>query len=110
MRRSGLFVARRRSAKELPMFCPSCQNTLRERERDGVMLDICPGCGGVWLDRGELEKLTRYERGYYRRDDDGDDGDDDDEDDDRRDRPRVDQYEARRVGEGARGREYDRRP
>jgi Zn-finger nucleic acid-binding protein len=48
------------------MFCPSCQNTLRERRRDEVMLDICPGCGGVWLDRGELEKLTTSERAYYR--------------------------------------------
>jgi Zn-finger nucleic acid-binding protein len=60
------------------MFCPSCQNTLRERERNGVMLDICPGCGGVWLDRGELEKLTMSERSYYRRGDDNDDEDDDD--------------------------------
>jgi uncharacterized protein len=61
------------------MFCPSCQNTLRERQRGDVMLDICPGCGGVWLDRGELEKLTTSERSYYRR---GDDDDDDDDDDD----------------------------
>jgi Zn-finger nucleic acid-binding protein len=76
------------------MFCPSCQNTLRERERDGVMLDVCPGCGGVWLDRGELEKLTRSERSYYRRDDDNDDDDDEDRRD-RRDWPRGEQYEAR---------------
>ena len=60
------------------MFCPSCQNTLRERQRNDVMLDICPGCGGVWLDRGELEKLTTSERSYYRRDDDDDDDDDED--------------------------------
>lgn len=59
------------------MFCPSCQNTQRERQRGDVMLDICPGCHGVWLDRGELEKLTTSERGYYRHrgDDDDDDGD-----------------------------------
>ena len=98
------------------MFCPSCQNTLRERERDGVLLDVCPGCGGVWLDRGELEKLTRSERSYYRRDDDDDD-DDDDRGRDRRDWPRGEQYEARPPAyEGARGpdpryddRRYDER-
>jgi Zn-finger nucleic acid-binding protein len=85
------------------MFCPKCQNTLRERRRDDVMLDICPGCGGVWLDRGELEKLTASERSYYRRDDDDDDWDDDDG-------RRRERYEARGpVGYEERPR-YDDRP
>lgn len=40
------------------MFCPVCdQVRMREVERDGVMIDICPSCKGVWLDRGELEKI-----------------------------------------------------
>ena len=30
---------------------------MQEVQRAGVMLDICPNCGGVWLDRGELEKI-----------------------------------------------------
>jgi Zn-finger nucleic acid-binding protein len=30
---------------------------MREVVRQGVALDLCPRCGGVWLDRGELEKL-----------------------------------------------------
>jgi Zn-finger nucleic acid-binding protein len=30
---------------------------MREVEKAGVMIDICPDCKGVWLDRGELEKL-----------------------------------------------------
>jgi Zn-finger nucleic acid-binding protein len=30
---------------------------MKEVERLGVSIDICPGCKGVWLDRGELEKL-----------------------------------------------------
>lgn len=40
------------------MKCPVCHDVrMREVEKDGVMIDICPDCKGVWLDRGELEKL-----------------------------------------------------
>jgi Zn-finger nucleic acid-binding protein len=40
------------------MNCPVCNNVkMREVEKTGVMIDICPDCKGVWLDRGELEKL-----------------------------------------------------
>jgi len=43
------------------MDCPVCGTKLREIERSGVMIDICPGCKGIWLDRGELEKLLERE-------------------------------------------------
>lgn len=48
------------------MNCPRCQGTvLDERERDGVVVDVCLECKGVWLDRGELEKLiARASREY----------------------------------------------
>ncbi len=39
------------------LMCPNCQEGMREISRQGVMIDICPKCRGVWLDRGELEKL-----------------------------------------------------
>ncbi len=39
------------------LMCPNCQEGMREISRRGVMIDICPKCRGVWLDRGELEKL-----------------------------------------------------
>ncbi|CAM4415701.1 TFIIB-type zinc ribbon-containing protein [Paenibacillus tarimensis] len=40
------------------MNCPVCDGIrMREVEKDGVMIDICPQCKGVWLDRGELDKL-----------------------------------------------------
>jgi uncharacterized protein len=40
------------------MKCPRCESTvLDERERDGIMVDACASCRGIWLDRGELEKL-----------------------------------------------------
>lgn len=40
------------------MRCPVCEVTrMREVEKNGVLIDICPDCKGVWLDRGELDKL-----------------------------------------------------
>lgn len=41
------------------MKCPRCESsTLDERDRDGLTIDVCRECRGVWLDRGELEKLV----------------------------------------------------
>jgi uncharacterized protein len=37
--------------------CPRCEKVLQEREREGLTIDVCPSCRGIWLDRGELEKL-----------------------------------------------------
>ena len=40
------------------MKCPSCPDiALTMSERQGVEIDYCPQCRGVWLDRGELDKL-----------------------------------------------------
>jgi Zn-finger nucleic acid-binding protein len=40
------------------MKCPHCNDvTLVMTERQGVEIDYCPQCRGVWLDRGELDKL-----------------------------------------------------
>lgn len=40
------------------MICPNCPNTaLVMADRQGVEIDYCPQCRGVWLDRGELDKL-----------------------------------------------------
>lgn len=40
------------------MQCPSCQTErLVMSERQGIEIDYCPKCRGVWLDRGELDKL-----------------------------------------------------
>ncbi len=39
------------------MQCPVCQGTFREVVREGIIIDVCSQCKGVWLDRGELEKL-----------------------------------------------------
>ncbi|OPA81166.1 hypothetical protein BVG16_02190 [Paenibacillus selenitireducens] len=40
------------------MNCPVCNDMrMREIQKDGILIDVCPQCKGVWLDRGELEKL-----------------------------------------------------
>ncbi len=40
------------------MLCPTCKDTpLKVAERQRVEIDYCPQCRGVWLDRGELDKI-----------------------------------------------------
>lgn len=64
------------------MKCPICADVrMREVDKNGVHIDVCPDCKGVWLDRGELDKLmpgvreVRQEYNDYHRDDDDDDDD-----------------------------------
>ena len=71
------------------MKCPACKSTsLVMTERQGIEIDYCPDCRGVWLDRGELDKIIErststpaapqvrpddrqyQERGYYQNRDD----------------------------------------
>jgi uncharacterized protein len=40
-----------------PMACPVDGTTLTMSERSGIEIDYCPSCRGVWLDRGELDKI-----------------------------------------------------
>ena len=47
------------------MKCPVCpDSTLLMSERRGVEIDYCPTCRGVWLDRGELDKLVQFGSGH----------------------------------------------
>lgn len=39
------------------MRCPNDDTTLVMSERSGIEIDYCPECRGVWLDRGELDKI-----------------------------------------------------
>jgi len=39
------------------MPCPVCHVGLSMTDRQGVEIDFCPQCRGVWLDRGELDKI-----------------------------------------------------
>lgn len=40
-----------------PMTCPHCDVPLVTSERQGIEIDYCPTCRGIWLDRGELDKI-----------------------------------------------------
>lgn len=84
------------------MNCPRCPETaLEERERDGVTVDGCRKCRGIWLDRGELERLIARASSdfddFERRDQDRDreQGRDRDRDRDHDQRPAPPPYEAR---------------
>lgn len=49
------------------MKCPVCKDvTLLMSEKKGIEIDYCPECRGIWLDRGELEKLIEKEEKTYR--------------------------------------------
>jgi Zn-finger nucleic acid-binding protein len=47
------------------MVCPKCGGGMRAYERNGITIDQCTGCRGVFLDRGELERLIDAEVGVY---------------------------------------------
>ncbi|NTW69051.1 MAG: hypothetical protein HGB23_04295 [Chlorobiaceae bacterium] len=49
------------------MKCPACNNiNLLITERQGIEIDYCPECRGVWLDRGELDKIIERSGTEYR--------------------------------------------
>lgn len=47
------------------MNCPACNVELKLSDRQGVEIDYCPKCRGVWLDRGELDKIIERSAGEY---------------------------------------------
>jgi uncharacterized protein len=49
------------------LTCPKCGSEMRSYERNGVTVDQCTGCRGVFLDRGELERLVDAEGSHYER-------------------------------------------
>lgn len=46
------------------MKCPIDQTELQMNERQGVEIDYCPKCRGIWLDRGELDKIIERSEQY----------------------------------------------
>ena len=47
------------------MPCPVCNVALVMSDRQGVEIDYCPQCRGVWLDRGELDKIIERSAAEY---------------------------------------------
>lgn len=102
------------------MMCPRCVDALLvERSLESVAVDVCPSCQGIWLDRGELQRLREREDAVDarsptqsldpmtddapRRRRDRDDEDDDDEDFDLRRRRQGSRGDGERRSGGWRG-------
>jgi Zn-finger nucleic acid-binding protein len=51
----------------MQMTCPKCHGQMRQYERSGVTVDQCTECRGIFLDRGELEKISEAENAWNRR-------------------------------------------
>lgn len=63
-RAAAVATEERKRLKDLHfMHCPKCGAELMEETLEGISVDICPGCRGVWLDDGELGKLTERPKG-----------------------------------------------
>lgn len=61
------------------MKCPACNIELKMADRQGIEVDYCPQCRGVWLDRGELDKIIERSNAVFsERKREYDDDDDDD--------------------------------
>lgn len=54
-----------KAAATSSMTCPRCGGSLKEGKFEGASIDTCEKCGGVWLDSGELEQLTKHEKGGW---------------------------------------------
>ncbi|MFY1597249.1 zf-TFIIB domain-containing protein [Micromonospora sp. WMMD737] len=50
----------------MSLTCPKCHGEMRQYERSGVTIDQCGECRGIFLDRGELEKLFEAEANWSR--------------------------------------------
>jgi Zn-finger nucleic acid-binding protein len=81
------------------MKCPRCQVDLVISDRQGVEIDFCPQCRGVWLDRGELDKVIERASRF---------ADDDDDDRRRTEAPRTD-YDRERYDRERYDRHYKKR-
>ena len=49
----------------MELTCPKCHGTMRTYERNGVHVDQCTECRGIFLDRGELERLIDAETAWH---------------------------------------------
>lgn len=49
----------------MDLTCPKCQGAMRSYERNGVTVDQCSECRGIFLDRGELERLVDAETSWH---------------------------------------------
>ena len=51
--------------RHMELTCPKCHGTMRTYERNGVHVDQCSDCRGIFLDRGELDRLVDAENSWH---------------------------------------------
>ena len=49
----------------MTLMCPKCNSEMRNYERNRILVDQCTGCGGLFLDKGELEQLAAAENAWH---------------------------------------------
>jgi Zn-finger nucleic acid-binding protein len=54
----GLF-GKKHEKKDSVINCPRDHTPMEKKTREGITIDKCPKCGGLWLDKGEMESLIR---------------------------------------------------
>ena len=59
MREKMQIAAEAKAAGTSSLQCPRCDGSLKPTTFEEVEVDVCGKCGGIWLDAGELEKLTK---------------------------------------------------
>jgi Zn-finger nucleic acid-binding protein len=74
------------------MKCPNDQTALQMTDRQGIEIDYCPECRGVWLDRGELDKIIERSASWQPERDQ-----DDGRDRGRRDEPKAEKPKKKKA-------------
>lgn len=82
------------------MKCPHCEELLIISERQGIEIDHCPKCRGVWLDKGELDKIIEKSESSSSKHYDSNKKDDHYDDDDFDNRRHYDQSHPNRKKRG----------
>jgi uncharacterized protein len=49
----------------MSLICPKCSSEMKSYERNRILVDQCTGCGGLFLDKGELEQLAVAENAWH---------------------------------------------
>ena len=57
--------AKETAKKATSMHCPKCGESLKARSFQKIEIDQCTGCGGIWLDAGELEQVAEKDEGSW---------------------------------------------
>ncbi len=65
MREKMRIAAAAKAAGSSSLECPRCDGGLKVNTFEGIEVDVCDKCGGLWLDAGELEQLTKKDSGGW---------------------------------------------